>query len=432
MVIMKIAQLMPGSGNAFYCENCLRDTSIILELQKQGHQSLVVPLYLPIESEEPQLNVPVFFGGINVYLQQKSSLFRKTPRWLDKLFDAPFLLRMAGKRSGMTQASELAEMTLSMLLGEEGNQSKEVDRVTKWLKESGKPDLVQFSNALLLGMAHQIKEELKVPLLCLLQDEDIWLDAMPDPIRKKLWDTMSEKAKEIDAFISVSEYYKQQMVQRLGIPPEKIHVVYTGIQTGKYKQSTLPHDPPVIGYLERQCKEKGLEVLAKAYATLKKDDRFKSVRLRVAGGMTPGDEPFVNGIKRYLRQAGVIGDVEFLPNLEIRERIEFLSSLTVLSVPAEHKEAFGVYVIEALASGVPVVQPNHGAFTELMNILKGGIIYEPNEPSILAKEMGSLLLNPERVRELGDIGKKAVVDNFRIEDTTRKFVKVITSIVNGT
>lgn len=426
---MKIAQLMPGSGNAFYCENCLRDTSIVLELQKQGHQSLVVPLYLPIESEDPQLDAPIFFGGINVYLQQKSSLFRKTPRWLDKLFDAPFLLRMAGKRSGMTQASELGDMTLSMLLGEKGNQSKEVDRVTKWLKESGKPDLVQFSNALLLGMAHQIKEELNVPLLCLLQDEDIWLDAMPDPLREKLWDTMSQRASEVDAFISVSEYYKQQMVQRLSIPPEKIHVVYTGIQTEKYKQSLLPYDPPVIGYLERQCKEKGLDVLAKAFIILKKDNRFKNIKLRVAGGMTPGDEPFVNGVKRYLTKAGVIGDVEFLPNLEVRERIEFLSSLTVLSVPAEHKEAFGVYVIEALASGVPVVQPNHGAFTELMNIIKGGIIYEPNEPSILAKEMGSLLQNPERARELGNIGKKAVVENFRIEDTTRKFVKVMTSLV---
>jgi glycosyltransferase involved in cell wall biosynthesis len=420
---------MPGSGNAFYCENCLRDTSIVLELQKQGHQSLVMPLYLPIESEEPQLDAPIFFGGINVYLQQKLSLFRKTPRWLDKLFDAPFLLKMAGKRSGMTQASELGDMTLSMLLGEKGNQSKEVDRITKWLKESGKPDLVQFSNALLLGMAHQIKEELNVPLLCLLQDEDIWLDAMPDPLRKKLWDTMSQRANEIDAFISVSEYYKQQMSQRLNIPPEKIHVIYTGIQTEKYKQSELPYNPPVIGYLERQCKEKGLDVLAKAFIILKKDDRFKNVKLRVAGGMTPGDEPFVDGVKRYLTQAGIIGDVEFLPNLGIKERVEFLSSLTFLSVPAEHKEAFGVYVIEAIASGVPVVQPNHGAFTELMNIIKGGIIYEPNEPSVLAKEMGALLLNPERARELGNIGKKAVVENFRIEDTTRKFVKVMTSIV---
>ncbi len=430
---MKIAQLVPGSGNAFYCENCLRDASIITELQRQGHQPLVVPLYLPIvlETENCKPEVPIFFGGINVYLQQKSSLFRKTPRWLDRIFDLPFLLKLAGKRSGMTQAKELGDMTLSMLLGEKGNQAKEVRRLTNWLKESAKPDLVQLSNALLLGMARQIKKELDIPILCLLQDEDIWLDAMPEPIRTKLWETMIERARDVDAFISVSEYYKEQMSQRVNIPHEKIHVIYTGIQTEKYKRSGLPFDPPIIGYLERQCKEKGLEVLAKAFVILKEDIRFKDAKLLVAGGMTPGDEPFVDSIKKYLTQSGVIDDVKFLPNLNINERIEFLSKLTVLSVPAEHKEAFGIYVIEALASGVPVIQPNYGAFTELMNILKGGIIYEPNEPEILAKEFALLLANPERARQLGDIGKKAVEEHFKIEYTAQKFVKVMTSLVNN-
>lgn len=429
---MKIAQLVPGSGNAFYCENCLRDASIITELQKQGHQPIVVPLYLPIVLETDNVaEAPIFFGGINVYLQQKSSFFRKTPRWFDRIFDLPSLLKLAGKRSGMTQASELGDMTLSMLLGEKGNQAKEVKRLVNWLKQSAKPDLVQLSNALLLGMARQIKKELGIPILCLLQDEDIWLDAMPEPLRTKLWETMSERARDVDAFVSVSEYYKGQMSHRLGIPSEKIHVVYTGIQTEKYKQSNLPYDPPIIGYLERQCKEKGLEVLAKAFAILKKDSRLKNTKLLVAGGMTPGDEPFVDSIKKYLTQSGVIDDVEFLPNLNINERIEFLSKLTVLTVPAEHKEAFGIYVIEALASGVPVVQPNYGAFTELMNILKGGIIYEPNEPEILAKELGSLLESPERAKELGNIGKKAVEEHFKIEYTAQKFVKLITSLVNN-
>lgn len=430
---MRIAQLVPGSGNAFYCENCLRDASIITELQRHGHQPLVVPLYLPIvlETENYEPSAPIFFGGINVYLQQKSLLFRKTPRWLDRILDSPFLLKLAGKRSGMTQASELGDMTLSMLLGEKGNQAKEVKRLTNWLKESGKPDLVQLSNALLLGMARQIKKELGIPILCLLQDEDIWIDAMPEPLRTKLWATMSERASDVSAFISVSEYYKEQMSQRLNIPPEKIHVIYTGIQTEKYKQSELPYNPPVIGYLERQCKEKGLDVLAKAFVILKRDDRFKNVKLMIAGGMTPGDEPFVDGIKRYLTQSGVIDDVKFLPNLNIKERIEFLSTLTILSVPAEHREAFGIYVIEALASGVPVVQPNHGAFTELMNILKGGIIYEPNEPEVLAREMGSLLSNPERAKELGNIGKKAVEERFKIEYTAKEFVEVMTNLVKN-
>jgi glycosyltransferase involved in cell wall biosynthesis len=427
---MKIVQLIPGSGNAFYCENCLRDKSLVKALRDQGHEVIVVPLYLPIvvDDEHCKPDTPVFFGGINVYLQQKLSFFRKTPRWIDRIFDLPFLLKYVAKMAGMTKAEELGDLTLSMLLGEKGYQVKEVERLTKWLKTVEKPDVVQFSDALLLGMAHQIKKELNVPLVCMLQDEDIWLDAIPDPQRSILWDTLAQRAEEVDVFIAVSSYFKQLMRDRLKIPSDRVHVIYNGIQTENYKQSDMTFDPPVIGFLERQCREKGLDILARAFIILKKDSRFQNVKLRLAGGMSPGDEPFVNGVRRQLTEANIINDVEFLPNLDNEERYEFLQSLSILSVPAEHKEAFGIYIIEALASGVPVVLPNHGAFPELMNITKGGIIYEPNEPQALANAIESLLLDPVYARELGSQGKKAVIENFAIEHTTRKFMEVIEKV----
>jgi len=274
-------------------------------------------------------------------------------------------------------------------------------------------------------MAHQIKTEHSVPLVCVLQDEDIWLDAIPDPQRSTLWNTLSQRAEEVDVFISVSNYFKQLMCDRLKIPPDRVHVIYNGIQVENYKQSDMSFNPPVIGFLERQCREKGLDILAKAFIILKKDSRFQNVKLRIAGGTIPSDEPFLNDVRRQLAKANIINDVEFLPNLDNKERYEFLRSLSVLSVPAEHKEAFGIYIIEALASGVPVVQPNHGAFPELLNITEGGIIYKPNEPQALAGAIGSLLLNPDHARELGNRGKKAVIEKFNIEQTSQRFLDIM-------
>jgi glycosyltransferase involved in cell wall biosynthesis len=404
-----------------------------MSMRAKGHDVAVVPLYLPIMSEEAHCkpDAPIFFGGINVYLQQKSSLFRKTPRWLDRMFDLPALLKWVAKKAGMTKAEELGDMTLSMLLGEKGNQAKEVKRLVDWLELSGKPDLVQFSNALLLGMAHQIKERLKIPLVCILQDEDIWLDAMPEPQRSILYETIRQRSTEVDAFISVSNYYKQLMCDKLNLPCDRVHVVYNGIRADNYAQSEIPFNPPVIGFLERQCKEKGLGILAEAFIILKKNNRIPNVKLRIAGGMSPGDEPYVDSVRQKFADAGVSDNVEFLPNLSGKARVDFLSSLSVLSVPAEHKEAFGVYIIEAMASGVPVVQPNQGSFPELLNITKGGIIFEPNEPQALANALESLLLNPDHIRELGNQGRKSVKEKFTIERMAEEFIDVMNKVTIG-
>src|SRR5205085_418652 len=109
---------------------CMRDNALAAELRRQGHDALLAPLYLPLALDEPPAtpDAPLFYSGVNVYLQQVSGLFRKTPRWVDQLLDAPGLLRAAGKRAGSTQATDLGALTLSVLRGEEGRQAKELDR----------------------------------------------------------------------------------------------------------------------------------------------------------------------------------------------------------------------------------------------------------------------------------------------------------------
>jgi len=428
---MKIVKLIPGAGNTFYCENCIRDSGRVKALRKLGHDVIVVPLYLPLLTDEPNAcssNVPIFFGGINVYLQQKFALFRKTPRWIDRIFDSQKLLKWAAGKAGMVRYEDLGETTLSMLRGEEGRQAKELDRLVAWLASEEPPDVVHFSNALLLGMVRRIKEELHVPVVCSLQDEDILVDALPEPHRQLVWETLSQRAAYVDAFIAVSKYYKDFMCTRLGIPADRVHVVYNGIDLDGYEPAASPPNPPVIGFLERQCRDKGLHTLAEAFVILKKSGRVQNLKLRIAGGRTTDDEPFVQEIRQRLAEHDLSEYVEFLPKLNREEKLAFLRTLSLLSVPAEHKEAFGIYVIESLASGVPVVQPNHGAFPELLGTTGGGILCEPNDAQALATAIETLLLNPEYARELGRQGRKAVFSNFSVEQMAGNVARVLEKV----
>src|SRR6266851_579612 len=132
---MRIVLITAGTGS-FHCGTCMRDNALVTELRRMGHDAVMVPLYLPTILDEAPASpeVPRFYGGINVYLQQKSGLFRKTPRVLDKLLDSPGILKAAAARAGMTSARELGDITISMLKGEEGLQVKELDRLVDWLK----------------------------------------------------------------------------------------------------------------------------------------------------------------------------------------------------------------------------------------------------------------------------------------------------------
>ncbi len=160
---MKVVYVIPGSGGGFYCQNCLRDLSLVAALRRLGADVVMAPMYLPLFEAEGMLaeDSPVFYGAINTYLEQVFPPFRHTPRWLDRWFDARPLMRWVAKRAGATSARGLESMTLSMLEGAEGNQAKELQRLLDWLAEEN-PDVVHLSNALLLGLAQLFDHFLQV------------------------------------------------------------------------------------------------------------------------------------------------------------------------------------------------------------------------------------------------------------------------------
>jgi len=434
---MNIIQITPGAGT-MYCGNCFRDNALVVALRKLGHEVLMVPLYLPLtlDEEDQSAGTPIFFSGINVYLEQKSALFRKAPDWFHRLLASRGLLKWAAGKTAKTRAEDLGDITLSMLRGEDGNQARELNELIAWFKSQSKPDVICLSNALLLGLAHRLKSELGAPIVCTLQGEDAFLDALPETHRARCWKTLAGRAADVDLFIAPSQYFGDLMRQRLGLPAERVRVVYNGINLDGYSnerrgtdnESTSPvaHHPtpithpspgaeppaPVLGYFARMCKEKGLDTLVDTYIELRRRDRVKSLKLRIGGSCGPADEPFVDALRARLNGARVLTDVQFCPNLDRPGKLEFLRSLSIFSVPALYGEAFGLYVIEALAAGVPVVQPRSGAFPELIEATGGGVLCNPGDPQALADSIEELLLNPARARSLRDTGRGAVFERF--------------------
>jgi len=424
---MKILQLIPGAGNTFYCENCLRDNGLAINLRKMGHDVVITPLYLPIltDDNKADTSVPVFFGGINVYLQQKLKFFRNTPRWVDKFFDSNFFLKIAANMAGMTRSEDLAETTLSMLRGEHGHQKKEYDRLEEWLLEQKDIDVIHISNALLSGFAPGIKEKLNCKVVCTLQDEDIFVNPLDEHYRKKIWNQIKENSESIDAFIAVSNYEKSIMCELIGIPEQKVHVIYNAINLVGIQPADDFPELPTIGFLERQCEPKGLHVLVEAFIRLKKRNTVPNAILRIAGGMTADDKKYINNLVKQLKKNGFWDDVEILPNLTRMEKIEFLHSLSVMSVPAVHKEAFGIYLLEALGAGIPVVQPSHGSFPELLKITEGGLLYNPENIEELVDDLEELLLNNDKAKEFGLKGRENTLEHFKVERMAAEFARLL-------
>lgn len=397
-----------------YCGNCLRDNALVAAFRRQGHAVTMLPLYLPLKTDEPDetQGTPVFFGGLTVYLEQKAAFFRKIPKWLHEWLSSPALLRWIGTAAAKTRPEQVGDLTLSMLRGESGNQAREVEELITWLAEHERPDVVCLSNALLIGVGRRLREKLGTRVAVTLQGEDTFVDALPDRCRKEAWAILAERLAEVDLLIAPSRYYADRMASKLGFSPDRIEIVPNGIHLAGWRPAEQAPNPPVVGYLARMCREKGLDRLVDAFLLLKQRDRIPGLRLAVAGGMGPTDAAFVDELKAKLQAAGRLGDVEFRPNVEHADKQAFFRGLSVFSVPAHYGEAFGLYLVEAMAAGVPIVQPRTGAFAEILEASGAGVLCDADSAEALAVRLEEVLASTELAKRLGAAGRKAAETTY--------------------
>lgn len=406
---MRLLQLTAGTGS-FFCGTCLRDAALVEELRKLGHDALLAPLYLPLVLEDGLDTRPVRMGGLNVWLAHAARF--RVPRFVQDWLDSPRLLAWAARRGEMTQASELGEMTVAMLRGGAGDQRREIEKLCGWLETLPKPEVVLLSNALLLGLVRPLREALGVPVLCTLQGEAPFLDALPEPHRSDAWDLAAEHAREVAGFLAVSAYTAELMRARLALPVERVHVVHNGLDARPFTPPASLEGPPTIGYVARLHRDKGLGTLIEAFLELKRRPEHAALRLVAAGATLKSDWPHVARWRERLEQAGHAGSFELRSNVTFAEKLDVLRRSTVFTVPATYGESFGLYLLEAWAMGLPVVQPAHAAFPELVEATGGGLLCAPDDPAALARGLHELLVDRARARALGERGRAAVLERF--------------------
>ncbi len=421
---MKIAYIVPGSGGSFYCGNCLRDKFFTTALRRTGHDIMMLPMYLPLGIDGCDADSPIFFGAVNVYLEQLSPIFKRSPRWLKGWLDSKRILGFAARQSGSTRAAGNESMTISMLQGAHGKQAEDLDTLIQWLKNHEKPDIVHLSNALLTGLAERIKTELNCAVVCTLQDEDEWIDEMRDTYARQTWNLIEDNARYIDAFIAVSDYYKELFTDRIPSLGNKIHVVHNSIDPGLFQENTQQQRVPTIGYISKINSHFGADLLFDAFLELKQIPALRSLRLKYSGGYTDDYKHILKEIREKIKHYDLHDDVQFEDDFSPAGKKRFFESISLFCLPSRRKEAFAMHMLEACAAQVPAVMPNHGAYPELTNHTGAGLLYEPGNQQALVSTLAQALTDKECYNQLQQNCHRGIRSHFDNEQQTQKIIAV--------
>ena len=430
---MKILHITAGAAN-MYCGSCLRDNALAAELIAEGHDVILLPVYTPtLTDEENVSDHHVFFGGISVYLQQHSALFRGTPKFLDRIWDSQFALKAASRRSIPVDPKFLGEMTVSMLLGESGLLRKEFEKLSEWLRHEPLPDLITLPNSVLIGMAGPIKRATGRAVACTLQGEDLFLSHLHEPYRTQSLSLIRNAVANVDLFVAVSGYCAEFMIKYLQIPREKMRVVPLGINLEGYDRAGWSRGSTFrVGYFARVAPEKGLHNLCDAYRVLRGNKALGAASLEVAGYLAPEHKPYLVSLEHKMRDWGLGDEFHYHGALDRKHKLDFLQSLDVLSVPAEYAEQKGISVLEAMANGVPVVQPRQGSYPEMLERTGGGLLVTPGDPQALAGAMERIWCDLDLARELSRKGSAGVREHYIVAREAKAVLEAYSSVVKRT
>ena len=448
---MRIAYITAGAAG-MYCGSCLHDNTLAAALLELGEDVLLVPTYTPLRTDEANVAIDrIFFGGINVYLQEKVPLFRHTPWWFDQLLDSPTLLNALSGRAGSVDPAQLGDMTVSMLRGELGNQRKEVEKLVHWLLTDVKPDVVHLSNSMQIGMARLIRERCGPPVVCQLSGEDIFLEKLTPPHYEQARSLLRERAADVDAFVALNNYYADFMADYLAVDRTRIQVIPHGLKLDGHLQLGIttsgslplagragegdkprhPTTPRIIGYLARICEDKGLHLLVEACQLLAQRAGLPPFELHAAGYLGSADKTYLERLKTQASSGPLAGRFKYIGELDRPGKIAFLQSLDIFSTPTVYRESKGLPALEALANAVPVVLPDHGSFSEMITNTAGGLLHRPLDPVDLAEKIAELLRDPIRAGLLGVTGQLAIQDRYHAAMMARQTADLYRRLIRG-
>jgi glycosyltransferase involved in cell wall biosynthesis len=409
---MRIVYLITGSGGSFYCANCYRDMLYFRAIRKvPGTTAKAIPLYLPPDREirtENEMDDQVFFGAISMYLREKVKILKNMPAFFEKFFDSKPFLKLASRMAGTTRTEGLEDLTLNMIEGDNAFRKNEMERLVRYLIKDEKPDVIHLSNALILGLARQLKKRMDVKIVCSLLNEDDWIDDMAEPYRSKAWSMIATESVYVDSFVTPSRYFKNLVIKKTGLKGDNIHIVPLGFDAPALTNLKNQSRPPAIGYFCRVSQHNGFDKLVDAFIELKTKDLIPGLTLNVCGGYTGDDKPFISTQIKKIRENGFQKSIRIYPEFSGDKKAEFFNDVDVISVPVRKYDGYGLYILEANSAGIPVVQPATGAFPEIIEMTGGGITYLPDTVDELTASLLRMLKDNDLRNSLGNAGSEKV------------------------
>ena len=407
--------IITSGGAGMFCGACMHDNTWTKAMMLQGAEATLIPTYTPIRVDEQNMTgSQVFLGGINVYLNFRSRLWRRLPRFMKHWLDTPWIINLATKFGVSNDAHELGALTVTLLEGDQGAEGTEIEELARFLGETLKPDVICLSNALLSGIIKNIRNHFQGPLFCMLQGDDVFLEELGEPYRSRSMELIRSNVKQLDGVLVHSDYYREFMSEYLDVPLDHIHKMLLGINLeghdGTPEES--PDEPFTIGFFARICKEKGLHNVVEAFRIF--HERHPDSRLLVGGFLGKENEAYFRETTAPL--AALKDAYRYWGSpASLTDKVAFYKSLSVLSVPTDYREPKGLFVLEAMANGVPVVQPDHGAFPELIEQTAGGLLVPPGDAQALAAAWERLYEDKEYRKQLAQQGYERVREFYNAE-----------------
>jgi len=417
---MRIVYIAAGAAGS-YCGACKRDASLAKGLIARGHDVMVIPLYTPLSLDEPDPSEnEVFYGGISVWLEDHSRIFRRRLPLIDRLLDNPRLLGLLSRFGIETDPAKLGPMTVSVLKGADGHQRKELAKLVEFLKSGDRPDVVHLTNTLLAGIAPAVAGELGCRVVCSLTGGESFLRSLPEPHRTEALDVLRRMAEAVDTFISPGESYADEMAGALSVERSRIRVVRTSIDLSPYSEEAVrPAGPFRIGFFSRIVPDKGLDILVEAFRIICREGDGESV-LAVAGQAMGEGAALWRELRDGIETDGLGERIEYAGELTLKEKARFLAGLDVLALPSRKDERLAVSCIEAMASGTPLVVPNRGIFPEMIALTGGGVLVDPGGSeagyaAAVAAGLAELRDSPARLVELADAAREGVRQHYAMD-----------------
>jgi glycosyltransferase involved in cell wall biosynthesis len=306
---------------------------------------------------------------------------------------------------------------------------REFDKLVEWTRRQPLPDVINLPNSLLISMAAPLGEAIGRPVCCTLQGEELFLNGLVEPYRSEALSLIRAQVRHVGRFLAVSDYCAGFMSGLLSIPRDRVSVVPLGINLAGYERRVGAPGAFSVGYFARIAPEKGLHLLADAYVRFRRRAPEAPARLEAAGYLASTHRGSLDDVRRVLEAAGLGGEFRYHGELDRAGKLSFLRGLDVLSVPATYDEPKGMFLLEAMASGVPVVQPRRGAFTEIVERTGGGVLVNPDDAESLASDLEALWRDEPKRTVLGERAFSGVREHYAVSRSAERLLRAYEAVV---